>query len=71
MAKSSIHIKPVKPNSESHNLRKVKLDYVREDLTKLNKNFINKNISDSFKELTEIVKEKTGRRIRRCIIFTN
>lgn len=64
MAKSSIHIKPVKPNSESHNLRKVKLDYVREDLTKLNKNFINKNISDSFKELTEIVKEKTGRRMQ-------
>jgi hypothetical protein len=64
MAKSSIHIKPVKQNSEVHNLRKVKLDYVREDLTRLNKSYFNISISESLKELKAIVKEKTGRKMQ-------
>tara|TARA_R110001606_G_scaffold178630_1_gene325226 strand:- start:486 stop:1205 length:720 start_codon:yes stop_codon:yes gene_type:complete len=64
MAKSSIHIKPVKSNSENHNLRKVKLDYVREDLTALNKSYSNKSISESLKELKTLVKGKTGRKMQ-------
>lgn len=61
MSKSSIHIKPVKNNSESHNLRKTKLDYVKEEYSKYNYSVSYLAISDSRKELEIIAKELTGR----------
>lgn len=64
MAKSSIHFKPVKPNSESHNLRKVKLDYVREDLSKNNEFWIENTISDRLNIIQQNCKKLSGRKLQ-------
>jgi len=65
MAKSSIHIQPIKASSESHNLRETKLDYVREDLTKNNYSWTQDSISNLRKEIKILVKEKTGRTMQK------
>ena len=41
MEKSSIHFENVKPTSQSHNLRQRTFDYVRKELTPLNKSYGN------------------------------
>lgn len=65
MAKSSIHIQPVKTSSEVHNLRKKDLDYVRKDLSGDNFSWVEKSIKESRRELEILVKEKTGRRMQK------
>lgn len=64
MAKSSIHIEPIKLTSESHNLRLRKFDYVREDLTKNNFNWgFDVSISERKKEIENLYQSKIGRRL--------
>lgn len=64
MAKSSIHFKPVKPSSESHNLRKVKLDYVREDLSKNNEHWVEETISERLARIQDNCKKLSGRKLQ-------
>lgn len=62
MEKSSIHFENVKPTSQTHNLRQRTFDYVRKELTPLNKSYGNmKPHSEVIEELKKIIKEKTGR----------
>ncbi len=62
MAKSSIHFENVKNTSQTHNLRKRDFDYVRKDLTPLNKSYGDmKPHPEVIDELKKIIKEKTGR----------
>lgn len=62
MEKSSIHFENVKPTSQSHNLRQRTFDYVRKELTPLNKSYGNmKPHPEVIEELKKIIKEKTGR----------
>ena len=67
MAKSSIHIKPVKVNSENHNLRLKDYKHVRQDLTHLNFSRMIKEqpIREIRKELEILVKNKTGRKMQK------
>jgi hypothetical protein len=64
MAKSSIHIQPVKAGSERHNRREQKLDYVRNDLSYKNESFSTSDISERLKFVTENYKQKTGQKMQ-------
>ena len=64
MAQSSIHILPVKPNSETHNLRKIEYKHVNSELTPTNFSWVEKSIVKTRNELTAIVKEKKNRKIQ-------
>lgn len=64
MAKSSIHIKPIKIGSEQHNERIKKLTYVREDLSHLNSSYKVKTIAEAKAFIVQNCKEKTGRSIQ-------
>ena len=64
MAHSSIHILPVKPNSETHNLRKIEYKHVNSKLTPTNFSWVEKSIVKTRNELTAIVKEKKNRKIQ-------
>jgi hypothetical protein len=62
MEKSSIHFENIKPTSQSHNLRQRDFDYVRKELTPLNKSYGDmKPHPEVIEELKKIIKEKTGR----------
>lgn len=62
MEKSSIHFENIKPTSQSHNLRQRDFDYVRKELTPLNKSYGNMTPHpEVIEELKKIIKEKTGR----------
>lgn len=62
MNKSSVHFENVKPTSQSHNLRLREFDYVRKDLTPMNKSYGDmKPHPEVINDLKDIVKNKTGR----------
>jgi len=62
MNKSSVHFENIKPTSQSHNLRLREFDYVRKDLTPMNKSYGDmKPHPEVINDLKEIVKDKTGR----------
>ena len=61
MSKSCARFQPVKPDSESHNRRTKKLDYVRQDLSYRNDSWTAVSIPERLAELKRLVKEKTGR----------
>lgn len=62
MNKSSVHFENVKPTSQSHNLRLREFDYVRKDLTPMNKSYGDmKPHPEVINDLKEIIKNKTGR----------
>jgi len=72
MAKSSIHIQPIKANSETHNLRKIDYDHVNKDLSHLNFSTGRKDKEGNLiplkkirKELEILVKKKTGRAMQK------
>ena len=66
MAKSSIHIQPVKANSETHNLRLMDYKHVEKDLSIHNYSWGTENkISEIRKEINEIYQKKTGQRMQR------
>lgn len=62
MNKSSVHFENVKSTSQSHNLRLREFDYVRKDLTPMNKSYGDmKPHPEVINDLKDIVKNKTGR----------
>jgi hypothetical protein len=63
--KSSIHVNVVQSNSESHNKREEKLDYVYEDLSKNNESWEQSKISDRLQEIKELCLEKSGRKLQK------
>lgn len=65
MAKSSINFKPVKPNSERHNLRTHDLDYVKEDLTKENVSWSIDSVQDRTEAIKKHCKEVSGRKLQK------
>ena len=65
MQKSSINIQPVKGNSEAHNLRKTKLDYVFSSKTHLNQSVVMDEIGPTRQRLEELYKEKTGQKMQK------
>jgi len=65
MQKSSINIQPVKGNSEAHNLRKTKLDYVFSSKTHLNQSIVMDEIGPTRQRLEELYKEKTGQKMQK------
>ena len=65
MAKSSIHIKGVKPNSEIHNKRLKEYNYVRKDLTPLNESWESESISDARKRINRTYRKVTGKKIQK------
>lgn len=65
MPKSSIHIQPIKPNSEAHNLRKTNLDYVYPEHTHKNDSLIKESVHETRSRLEMTVKAKTGRAMQK------
>jgi hypothetical protein len=61
MAKSSIHILPVKSGSERHNNREQELNYVRKELSHLNESYRLTSIHERTKFVKENCKNLTGR----------
>lgn len=64
MAKSSIHIEPIKSTSESHNLRETILDYVQEHLIKDNYHWMGKTVKESTEEIKALYKKKVGQKMQ-------
>ncbi len=64
--KSSINVKPVKDNSEAHNLRTGKpLSYVRQDLTEKNTSVVLEDVRIARTRLEQLAKAKTGRAMQK------
>ena len=63
--KSSINVKVVQNNSESHNKREEKLDYVYPDLSKNNETWEQTKISDRLQEIKDLCLEKSGRKLQK------
>ena len=63
--KSSIHVNVVQSNSEAHNKREEKLDYVYEDLSKNNESWEQSKISDRLQEIKNLCLEKSGRKLQK------
>lgn len=63
MAKTSIHLKPCKwRSSEAHNRREKELDYVRKDLSRLDRSWVGTDDPPKlYSSIRALVKEKTGR----------
>lgn len=61
---SSINIKPIKGNSESHNLRNTELDYVQKEYTYLNQSVVFEKVSAALERLKVLYKEKTGQKMQ-------
>ena len=65
MAKTSINVQPIKNGSESHNLRKKELYYVREDLTHLNQEYIKNYVAPELKKIKELYKKSVGQKMQK------
>ena len=63
--KSSIHVNVVQNNSEAHNKREEKLDYVYEDLSKNNESWEQSKISDRLQEIKDLCLAKSGRKLQK------
>lgn len=65
MAKSSIHIIAVKSNSELHNKRLKKYDYVREDLTHLNESWEIESLSSARQRIQTTYEKNVGQKMQK------
>jgi type III secretory pathway component EscV len=65
MHKSSIHFNDVQSNSESHNLRGEKLDYVHQELTENNSSWSKCSIAEMEKEIKRYCKATSGRKLQK------
>lgn len=65
MKQASIHMDVVRGNSEAHNKREEKLDYVHEDLTKNNESWEKDKISDRLQAIKSLCVEKSGRKLQK------
>jgi hypothetical protein len=64
-SKSSIHVNVVQNNSERHNKREEKLDYVYEDLSKNNESWEQSKISDRLQAIKDHCLAKSGRKLQK------
>jgi hypothetical protein len=64
MAKSSIHIQPVKLGSEQHNNREKDLNYVRKDLSNENSSFNSQSIAEARAFAEKNYQEKVGQKMQ-------
>lgn len=64
-SKASINFKPVKSNSEHHNLRRAKLDYVHEDLLWKNEVWRTDEINPRLSSIRQLYKEKVGQNMQK------
>ncbi|MFT3903890.1 MAG: hypothetical protein QM727_12005 [Niabella sp.] len=63
--KTSINIKAVKSDSETHNFRKKTFDYIRKDLTPKNEYWQEQKIVDRLQKIETYCKEKSGRKLQK------
>lgn len=68
MAISSIHFKPVKENSEAHNLRRTNLDYNIPELSKNNNSWVNLKVHDMRNCIEKYCRKKSGRKLQKNAI---
>lgn len=65
MAKTSIHIEPIKPSSERHNRREKELDYVRKDLTHLNESWEFDSVANRLDAIKDNYFRNTGQKLQK------
>lgn len=68
MAKSSIHVAPIKANSEAHNQRESELDYVVSERMKDNESFVLESVADRLKEIKRSCRQISGRKLQKNAI---
>lgn len=68
MAKSSINVRAIKANSESHNQRKSELDYVVSERMKDNESFVLQSVADRLKEINRTCRQISGRKLQKNAI---
>lgn len=64
MAKTSIHIVPIKPGSEAHNRREKQLDYVRKEFSHLNESWEVDSIENRLTDIRARYTATTGQRMQ-------
>lgn len=65
MAKTSIHIEPIKSSSEIHNKRLKEFDYVRKDLSEKNEMWEERSISEVRREVEEKYLRNVGQKMQK------
>jgi len=65
MAKTSIHIQPIRSGSEVHNRRTKELDYVRKDLTPLNESLSVSSVDERLEAVRKRYEETTGQKMQK------
>ena len=65
MQKTSIHFNGVKIDSEAHNFRKKKFDYVNSELSHKNEFWLEEKISTRQKKIENFCKTKSGRKLQK------
>lgn len=65
MQKTSIHFNCVKVDSEAHNFRKKKFEYVKSDLSHKNEYWIEEKISNRLLKIESFCKTKSGRKLQK------
>lgn len=64
MAKTSVHIEPIKGGSEAHNRREKELDYVRKDLSHLNERFEVDSVKNRLESIRSNYTKATGQKMQ-------
>ena len=65
MAKTSIHIQPIKSGSEVHNRRTKELDYVRKDLTPQNESLSISSVDERLADIRKRYEKTTGQKMQK------
>lgn len=65
MQKTSIHFNCVKIDSEAHNFRKKKFEYVKSDLSHKNEYWVEEKISNRLLKIESFCKTKSGRKLQK------
>lgn len=65
MAKASIHIIPIKENSEIHNKRLKDYDYVRKELSHLNESWESESLKEARQRIERNYKNSTGQKMQK------
>ncbi len=65
MAKTSIHIEPIKPSSEKHNRREKELDYIKPELTHLNESWELDSVANRLDAIKQNYFRNTGQKLQK------
>ncbi len=65
MAKTSIHIEPIKPSSEIHNRREKELDYIKPELTHLNESWELDSVANRLDAIKDNYFRNTGQKLQK------